>query len=132
LAILTINESKSRKNKSTSLIISAIFFDQHQSIVIQMNLNHSDTLDENLMKVIELWIKFSNECHEWYLNLYISAYFINNKRYFKNYRPINNYTVSTVINNLFLIEGIGIIQIEIFISEEMKIRFQINDIYYSL
>jgi hypothetical protein len=81
-----INENKSRKDKSTSLIISVIFFNQHQSIATQIDLDYSDISDENSVKVIKLSIKFSDECHEWYLDLYASAYFINNKRYFKNYR----------------------------------------------
>jgi hypothetical protein len=86
----TTNENKIKKNKSTPLIISATFFDQYQSIAIQIDLDHSDTSDENLVKVIELPIESSNKCHEWYLDLYVSTYFINNKRYFKNYRQINN------------------------------------------
>jgi hypothetical protein len=81
-----INENKVRKNKSILLIISAIFFDQYQSTAIQIDLDYSDISDEDLMKTIELPIKFSNKCHEWYLNSYASTYFINNKRYFKNYR----------------------------------------------
>jgi hypothetical protein len=84
------------------------------------------------MKIIELLIEFSDECHEWYLDLCVSAHFINNKRYFKNYRQINNQTASTVTNDPFSIEGIGIIQLEVFILKGMKVRFQMNDIYYSL
>jgi hypothetical protein len=51
-----------------------------------MDLNHSNILDENLVKAVKLSIEFSDKCHKWYLDLYVSAYFINNKRYFKNYR----------------------------------------------
>jgi hypothetical protein len=127
----TINENKIKKNKSTSLIISAIFFNQHQPTVIQIDLNHSNTLNENSVKIIELPIESSNKCHEWYLNSYALAHFTNNKRYFKNYRQINNQTASTVTNNSFLIKGIGIIQLEILISKEMKVRFQMNNMYYS-
>jgi hypothetical protein len=58
------NKNKSRKNKSISLIISTTFFDQYQFIVIQINLDYSDILNENLIKVIELLIEFSNEYHE--------------------------------------------------------------------
>jgi hypothetical protein len=82
----TTNKNKIKKNKSTSLIISAIFFDQHQFTAIQIDLNYSDILDEDSVKAIKLPIKFSDECHEWYLDLYISIHFTNNKRYFKNYR----------------------------------------------
>jgi hypothetical protein len=60
----TINENKIRKDKSTPLIISAIFFDQHQSTAAQINLDHSNISDENSVKIIELSIEFSNECHE--------------------------------------------------------------------
>jgi hypothetical protein len=88
-----------------------------------MNLNHTDILDKDSVKIIKLPIKFSDEYHEWYLNLYASTYFTNNKRYFKNYRPINNYTVSTVTNNLFSIEETGIIQIKILIPKRRKVRF---------
>jgi hypothetical protein len=63
--------------------------------------------------------------------IYTFQHISHNKRYFKSYRSINNHTISIIISDLFSIEGIGIIQIKIFISEEMKIRFQINDIYYS-
>jgi hypothetical protein len=49
-------------------------------------MDYSDISDENLVKVMELLIEFSDECYEWYLNLCVSAYFTNNKRYFKNYR----------------------------------------------
>jgi hypothetical protein len=97
-----------------------------------MDLDYTNISDENLIEVIKLSIEFSDECHEWYLDLCVSVYFTNNKRYFKNYRSINNYIISPVTSDLFSIEGIGIIQIKILISEEMKIRFQINDIYYSL
>jgi hypothetical protein len=83
------------------------------------------------VKVIELSIEFSDKYHEWYLDSYVSAHFINNKRYFKNYRQINNQTASTVTSDPFSIERIGIIQLKILISKEMKIRFQMNDIYYS-
>jgi hypothetical protein len=82
----TINENKFRKNKSTPLIILATFFDQYQSTVIQVNLDHSDILDENPVKAIKLLIKFSDKYYEWYLNSYASIHFINNKRYFKSYR----------------------------------------------
>jgi hypothetical protein len=68
-------------------------------------------------------MEFSDEYHEWYLNLCVSAHFTNNKRYFKNYRQINNYIVSTVTNDLFSIEEIGIIQLEILTPKEIKIRF---------
>jgi hypothetical protein len=81
---------------------------------------------------MELSIKSSDKYHEWYLDLYVLIYFTNNKRYFKNYRQINNQTVSIIINNPFLIEGIGTIQLEVLILKRMKVRFQINDIYYSL
>jgi hypothetical protein len=60
----TTNENKSRKNKSILLIISAIFFNQHQSTVTQIDLNHSDTLIENSMKIIKLLIEFSDKYHE--------------------------------------------------------------------
>jgi hypothetical protein len=82
----TINKNKIKKNKSTLLVISAIFFNQHQPTVIQINLNHSDTSNENSVKAIELPIKSSDKYHEWYLDSYASAHFTNNKRYFKNYR----------------------------------------------
>jgi hypothetical protein len=95
-------------------------------------LNHSNISDENSVKVTELPIEFSNKYHKWYLDSYASAYFINNKRYFKSYRQINNYTVLTITSDSFSIEGIEIIQLEVLISKEIKIRFQINDIYYSL
>jgi hypothetical protein len=72
-----INKNKFRKDKSTSLIISAIFFNQYQFTAAQIDLNYSDISDENLVKVIELSIEFSDECHEWYLNLCASAHFIN-------------------------------------------------------
>jgi hypothetical protein len=88
-----------------------------------MDLNHSDILDEDLMKVIKLSIEFFDKCHEWYLDLYVLIYFINNKRYFKSYRQINNYTVLTITSDLFLVEGIEIIQLEILTPKEMKIRF---------
>jgi hypothetical protein len=51
-----------------------------------MNLDHSDILDEDLVEVIKLSIEFSDECHEWYLDSCVLAYFIDNKRYFKSYR----------------------------------------------
>jgi hypothetical protein len=54
---------------------------------------------------------------------HLKVNYTNNKRYFKNYRQINNYTVSTVTSDFFLIEGIEIIQLKIFISEEIKVRF---------
>jgi hypothetical protein len=60
----TTNENKIKKNKSTLLIISATFFDQYQSIAIQIDLNHSNTSDEDSIKAIKLPIEFSNECHE--------------------------------------------------------------------
>jgi hypothetical protein len=75
------------------------------------------------VKAIKLLMEFSNKCHEWYLNLYVLAYFINNKRYFKSYRQINNYTILTVTSDLFLIKGIGTIQLEVLIPKEMNIRF---------
>jgi hypothetical protein len=74
-----------------------------------VDLNHSDTSDEDSVEVIELLIEFSDECHEWYLNLCVSTHYISNKRYFNNYRQINNYIISTVTNNLFSIERIEII-----------------------
>jgi hypothetical protein len=82
----TTNENKIRKNKSILLIVSATFFDQHQSTAVQIDLDHSDTSNENSVKIMELSIKFSDKCYEWYLDLCVSAYFINNKWYFKNYR----------------------------------------------
>jgi hypothetical protein len=88
-----------------------------------VDLDYTNILDEDLVEVIKLSIESSDECHEWYLDLYVSAHFINNKRYFKNYRSINNYIISTVISDLFSIEEIGIIQIEMFIPKEMKVRF---------
>jgi hypothetical protein len=91
LAAPTTNESKTRKNKSTLLIISAIFFNQYQPTAAQMDLNYTNISNENSVKIIKLSIKSSDECHEWYLNSYVSAHFINNKRYFKNYRSINNH-----------------------------------------
>jgi hypothetical protein len=84
------NENKIRKNKSTPLIILATFFDQYQFTAAQINLDHSNISDEDSMKTIELPIEFFNECHEWYLDSCASAHFTNNKRYFKNYRQINN------------------------------------------
>jgi hypothetical protein len=66
------------------------------------------------------------------MNSCVLAHFTNNKRYFKSYRPINNYTVSIVTSDIFSIKGIEIIQMEVFIlPEKIKIRFQINNIYYS-
>jgi hypothetical protein len=89
-----------------------------------VNLNHSNILDENSIEVIKLSIEFFNECHEWYLDLYVSTHFINNKRYFKSYRQINNYTILTVTSDLFLIEGIEIIQLKILISKKRKYDFR--------
>jgi hypothetical protein len=83
------------------------------------------------VKIIELLIEFSDKCHEWYLDSYVSTHFTNNKRYFKNYRQINNQTISTVTNDSFSIEKIEIIQLKILIPKKMKIRFQMNDMYYS-
>jgi hypothetical protein len=60
----TINENKIRKNKSTPLIISTTFFDQHQPTAIQIDLDYSDTSDENSIKAMELPIEFSNKYHE--------------------------------------------------------------------
>jgi hypothetical protein len=74
-----------------------------------VDLDYTDTSDEDSVKMIELRIESSDECHEWYLNLCVSAHFTNNKRYFKNYRPINNYTASTVTSDLFSVERIEII-----------------------
>jgi hypothetical protein len=74
-----------------------------------MNLDYSNILDEDSIEIIKLLIEFSDKCNEWYLNLYVLAHLINNKRYFKNYRQINNYTASSVTSNLFLIEEIEII-----------------------
>jgi hypothetical protein len=82
----TINENKIKKNKSTPLIISATFFNQYQFTATQIDLDYSDISDEDSVKVIELPIEFSDECHEWYLDLCVLTYFTNNKRYFKNYR----------------------------------------------
>jgi hypothetical protein len=50
----TTNENKSRKDKSTSLIVSATFFNQYQSTATQIDLDHSDTLNENLMKIVRI------------------------------------------------------------------------------
>jgi hypothetical protein len=61
---LTTNENKSRKNKSTSLIVSAILFNQYQFIAIQINLDYSDISDEDSMKTIELLIETSDKYHE--------------------------------------------------------------------
>jgi hypothetical protein len=58
------NKNKSRKDKLTLLVVSATFFDQYQFTVAQVDLNHSDILDENSVKAIKLSIEFSNECHE--------------------------------------------------------------------
>jgi hypothetical protein len=58
------------------------------------------------VKAIKLSIEFSDKYHEWYLNSYASTHFINNKRYFKNYRQINNQIASIVISDPFSIEGI--------------------------
>jgi hypothetical protein len=102
LAAPTTNESKFKKDKLILLVVSATFFDQHQFTVIQVDLDHTDISDENLVKVIELSIKSSDECHEWYLNLYVLTHFINNKLYFKSYRLINNFTASIVTSDLFL------------------------------
>jgi hypothetical protein len=74
-----------------------------------VDLDYTDISDEDSVKVIELFIEFFDECHEWYLNLYVSAYFINHKQYFKSYRSSDNYVISTVISDLFSIEKIGII-----------------------
>jgi hypothetical protein len=94
-------------------------------------LDYSNISDEDLVKIMELLIEFSDECHEWYLDLFVLVYFINNTRYFKNYRQINNQPTSTVINDPFSINRIKIIQLEILTLKKMKIRFQMNDIYYS-
>jgi hypothetical protein len=64
LAAPTTNESKSRKDKSTPLVISATFFNQHQPTATQVNLNHTDISGEDSIKTIELPIEFSDECHE--------------------------------------------------------------------
>jgi hypothetical protein len=61
---LTTNKNKIRKNKSTPLIISIIFFDQYQFTATQIDLNHSNISDENSVKVMKLPIEFFNECHE--------------------------------------------------------------------
>jgi hypothetical protein len=127
----TTNKNKIRKNKSTPLVVLATFFDQHQSTATQINLNHSDTSDEDSIKTIELPIESSDECHEWYLDSCALTHFTNNKRYFKNYRQINNQTASTVTNDPFSIKRIKTIQLEILTPKEIKIRFQINNIYYS-
>jgi hypothetical protein len=74
-----------------------------------VDLDYTDTSDEDSVEAIELSIESSDECHEWYLDLCASVYFINNKRYFKSYRLINNYTVSTVNNDFFSIERTRII-----------------------
>jgi hypothetical protein len=60
----TINKNKIKKNKSTSLIISAIFFDQYQFTAAQIDLDYSDISDENSIKTMKLLIKFSDEYHE--------------------------------------------------------------------
>ena len=75
------------------------------------------------MEATELSIESSNKYYKWYLDLYSSAHFINNKRYFKSYRQINNYIISTVISDSLSIKEIGIIQLKILIPKEMKIRF---------
>jgi hypothetical protein len=74
------------KNKSIPLIISAIFSNQHQYIVIQVDLDHSEISDEDSVKITKLLIEFSDKCHKWYLDLYVLTHFTNNKRYFKHYR----------------------------------------------
>jgi hypothetical protein len=58
------NENKFRKDKSISLIVSAIFFNQYQPTAIQINLNYSNTLNENSVEIIKLSIEFSNKYHE--------------------------------------------------------------------
>jgi hypothetical protein len=88
-----------------------------------MNLDHSNISDEDLVEVIKLSIEFSDEYHEWYLDLYVSIYFTNNKRYFKNYRQINNYIASTIISDLFLIKKNWNNPIRNVYSRKMKIRF---------
>jgi hypothetical protein len=60
----TTNENKSRKNKSTLLVISATFFNKHQFTAAQMDLDHTDILDENSLEIIKLSIEFSDKCHE--------------------------------------------------------------------
>jgi hypothetical protein len=57
------------------------------------------------------------------MDSYVLTHFTNNKRYFKNYRQINNQIVSIVISDPFSIKGIEIIQLEMFISKKIKIRF---------
>jgi hypothetical protein len=109
LAVSTTNRNKFKKNKSTLLIISATFFNQYQFIATQIDLDHSNTSDENSIKIIKLLIESSDKYHKWYLNLYALTHFTNNKRYFKSYRQINNYIISTITNDLFLIKEIEII-----------------------
>jgi hypothetical protein len=60
----TTNENKSRKDKSTPLIILTTFFNQNQPTAAQIDLDHSDTSNENSIKIIKLPIKSSDKCHE--------------------------------------------------------------------
>jgi hypothetical protein len=60
----TTNENKIRKDKSTPLVISVIFFDQHQSTATQVDLDYSNILDEDSIKTMKLSIEFSDKCHE--------------------------------------------------------------------
>jgi hypothetical protein len=99
-----------------------------------VDLDYLDTLDENSIEVIELLIEFSDKCHEWYLDSYVLAYFINNKRCFKNYRLINNYIILTVISYLLSIkknlnnlnENIYFGKNENIISDKRNILFAID------
>jgi hypothetical protein len=58
------NKNKSKKDKSILLIILATFFNQYQSTVIQVDLDYSDILDEDLMEITELLIEFSDKYYE--------------------------------------------------------------------
>jgi hypothetical protein len=58
------NKNKISKHKSTPLIILTTIFDQYQSTAAQIDLDYSDILDKDSMKVIELSIKSFNKCHE--------------------------------------------------------------------
>jgi hypothetical protein len=123
-------ESKSKKDKVTPLVLSAVFFIQQQPIAAKMDLDQTDIQDdEDSVEAIEPPIESSDECHEWYLDSCASAHFTNNKRYFKTFRPINHHTASTVTSDLFSIEGIGTIQLEVLTQEGTKVLFQVNDVY---
>jgi hypothetical protein len=64
LAASITNENKFKKDMSILLIVSAIFFDQYQFTVIQMDLDHSNISDEDSVKIIKLLIEFFNKYHE--------------------------------------------------------------------